>query len=101
MENNPPQGKRFDSYEPEKYSCISVNDDYIAPLLEEISGIEFYWHTVDFKAKGLAYYGITLIPPESTEQLISVLDKNPQLANLKELLTKAKQENKFIIHFGI
>lgn len=36
MNVNPKPNKRYDSYEPEKYDCISVHDDYIGPLLEKL-----------------------------------------------------------------
>ena len=29
MESAPVSGKRYDEYEPKKYNCISVDDDYI------------------------------------------------------------------------
>lgn len=37
MQTAPEKGKRFDNYTPEKYSCISVDDDDIMPLLEKNS----------------------------------------------------------------
>lgn len=51
--------------------------------------------------KGLAYWGITIIPPHSLEKCISIIDGNAQLGELKDLLQKALKENKFVIHFGI
>ncbi|WP_312648942.1 hypothetical protein [Aminipila sp.] len=73
MQSKPIKGVRFDRYEPEKYNCISINDDFIEPLLTELLHIDFYWHTIDVPGKGLAYFGITLIPPESLDSLINVL----------------------------
>ena len=29
MQNPPEQGIRYDEYEPQKYNCISVDDDYV------------------------------------------------------------------------
>lgn len=101
MNVSPKLNKRYDSYEPEKYDCISVHDDYIEPLLEKLAYIECYWHTLDRLEKGLAYYGITLIPPSSMEQFIDCLEKKTGTEELIKLLLKAKEEEKFVIHFGI
>ena len=101
MQTAPQNGRRFDEYEPDKYNCISVNDDYIENILEKLNDIDFYWQTLDVSGKGLAYCGITLIPPSSMEEFISVIENNSKLNELKELLSKAHKENKWIIHFGI
>ena len=63
MNVSPKPHERYDSYEPEKYNCISVHDDCIEPLLDKLEQIESYWHTLERPGKGLACYGITLIPP--------------------------------------
>ena len=65
MKCAPAKGKIFEKYEPLKYNCISVDDEYILPLLEPLSNELFYWHTIDVTGKGLAYCGITLISPKS------------------------------------
>lgn len=101
MQNPPKKGKRYDKYEPKKYKCISVNDDDIENIIKKLSDIDFYWHTLDVAGKGLAYCGITLIPPSSMQSFISVIDDIPELHSLKELLLKALNENKWIIHFGL
>ena len=101
MQTPPKKGKRYDKYEPNKYKCISVNDDYIENIIEKLSYIDFYWHTLDVAGKGLAYCGITLIPPTSMQSFISKIDDIPELHSLKELLLKALDENKWLIHFGL
>lgn len=101
MPQEPPKGVRFDEYEPQKYACISVPDDAIEGVLQELNGIEFYHHVVDEPKKGLAYYGITLIPPTSEQNFIDVIGDNEELANLKALLETAMMFDKWIIHFGI
>lgn len=101
MQSEPIKGIRFDIYEPEKYNCISINDEFIEPLLAELLNIDFYWHTIDVPGKGLEYFGITLIPPESLDSLMNVIFNIADLSLLKELLMKAKADNKFVIHFGI
>lgn len=101
--NNPPvESKRYDEYNPEKYnSVISVDDNYIMRIYDELNKIHMYWHTLKKSQKGLAYYGITLIPPEATTEMLSITEEYPELQQLTHLLQKARAENKYIIHFGI
>lgn len=101
MPQEPPKGVRFDEYEPQKYACISVPDDAIEGISQELNGIEFYHHVVDEPKKGLAYCGITLIPPASEQKFIDVIGDNGKLANLRALLDTALMFDKWIIHFGI
>ena len=77
MQNQPMNKERFDEY------C--------------------YWHTLQNPGKGLAYCGITLIPPESMDILIKILLLQDKLeyTDLIYLANQAKEENKYIIHFGI
>ena len=63
MMDAPQQGKRYDEYEPWKYACISVDDAYLDGVVERLTSIDFYWHTLSVKGKGLAYCGVTLVPP--------------------------------------
>ncbi len=101
METAPEKGKRYDEYEPHKYNCITVNDDYLEDILDEFSNIDFYWHTTDIKGKGIAYSGITLIPPEALTVFSDVIKNKHGLAELYNLTLKAIKENKWIIHFGL
>ncbi len=101
MEAAPEKGRRYDEYEPEKYNCISVNDDYLENILDEFDNIDFYWHTTDIKGKGICYVGITLIPPEVLSDFAYVIKGKNGLSQLYELTMTAKRENKWIIHFGI
>lgn len=101
MPQEPQKGQRYDEYEPQKYACISVHDDVIEGILQDLNGIEFYHHVVGEPKKGLAYYGITLIPPTSEKKFIDVIADNEELANLKALLETALMFDKWIIHFGI
>lgn len=101
MQTPPQEGKRYDEYEPEKYDCISVNDDYLEDIVGNFDHIDFYWHTLAVKGKGIAYCGVTLIPPASINSFVEVIKGVPELAELKELSEKAFRENKWIIHFGL
>ena len=42
MPKAPRYGERYDRYEPEKYACISVDDDYVAAIAERLTAIDFY-----------------------------------------------------------
>ena len=102
MNRAPEHGERYDSYEPEKYSAIAVLDDAIEPVLTECSGLDCFWHTLDWPAKGFTWCGITLIPPESAEEMASIIaDRDTELRKLAELLTNAGAQGKFVICFGI
>ena len=101
MQNAPEQGKRYDEYEPQKYNCISVDDDYVEDIDANLNNIDFFWHTLEWPAKGIAYTGITLIPPTSIQAFIDVIKDVIELSELKELLGKALAEDKWIIHFGL
>ena len=35
MESAPIGGKRYDEYEPKKYNCIAIDDDYIDGIQED------------------------------------------------------------------
>ena len=101
MQTAPKPGTRYDEYEPRKYRCISVDDDLVEPIDADLSNMECYWHTLDAPGKGLAYCGITLIPPHSIHAFIEVIRDNPALSDLLELLEQAQKEHKWVIHFGL
>lgn len=99
MERPPIPGERYDRYEPERYNCICVDDTLIEGL--NFAAINFYWHTLDVPGKGLAYCGITLIPPESMGAVIAVIQNISGLEELTGLFVQTRAKNKFVIHFGI
>jgi len=101
MQTAPENGRRYDEYEPERYNCISVNDDYIEGIVAKFDDTDFFWHTLDVPGKGLAYVGVTLIPPTSMPAFISVIDGAEGLNELKALIEAAHRENKWVIHFGL
>ena len=101
MTDAPQAGKIYDKYEPWKYACISVDNDYLEGVAERLSSIDFYWHTLSVKGKGLAYCGITLIPPCSLKALIDVITDNSELFKLKKMLEKALDNDSWVIHYGL
>ncbi len=101
MPRAPLAGERYDVYEPYRYHCITVDDEIIEKLCRKTADIKVYWHTLDCPAKGLAYCGITLIPPETAGELLAAADGISQLAALRKLLRQARRQSRFMIHFGI
>jgi len=99
--------KKYNSYDPEKYKCISVDDELILRLMESLTTIKTYYHSMNRPEFGLAYHGITLIPPESLpqfrENILSCEKKHrsEQLLALLNVITHAIERRKYLIHFGI
>ncbi len=103
LPHNPPPEKRYDAYEPQKYNCICIDDIFIEPLLADLQDLPCYWHTRQQPGKGLAYFGITLIPPASIGAMLAAIAKHTEMgySSLIQLLCQAEAEGKYIIHFGI
>ncbi|OLS03283.1 hypothetical protein [Tissierella creatinophila] len=103
MQKNPKSEERFDSYEPQKYDCIQIDDDLIELIMMELQSVDCYWHTLQRMEKGLAYCGITLIPPKSMNAFIKVLSSHNSNAYIPliSLANQAEENGKYIIHYGI
>lgn len=101
MQKKPEHGQRYDKYNPEKYHCIEVQDGFLQPLLPSVAALDCFWHSLDVPGKGLAYHGITLIPPQALAELISITGSADGLEQLRELLARALAEKKYVIHLGI
>lgn len=101
------KGYEYCEYEPERYSCISVDDDLIEPLMKEFLIMKTYFHNTSKPKFGLNYIGITLIPQESLKQFREIIistkyfNQSPELIDLANLISKAINENKYIIHYGL
>lgn len=99
--------KDYSSYEPQKYNCISVDDDIINDLAKPLSIMRTYFHSFNRPEYGLAYWGITLIPPESLSLFYEVVissryfNKPVELNNLATLIIKAIEDRKYMIHYGV
>lgn len=101
MQRAPKTGERYDSYEPQKYNCISIASEYIDEITLPLSEIEFYWHTVDVVGKGIAYCGITLISPQSAAKIPDILPYDEVFEPLRQLLKNAISKDRFVIHYGV
>jgi hypothetical protein len=99
--------KRKINYEPQKYNCISVDDEIIIHLNEHLSIMKTYFHSLERPELGLAYWGITIIPPESISMFYDVVTsstlykKSAELNELAYKIIQAKEGNKYMIHFGV
>ena len=101
MAADPLPGERYDCYEPWAYDAISVHDDFIEPLMPILNEIDMFWHTLDVPGKGLAYCGITLIPPVAYPTMMEIIHPAAELQELFELVERAAKEQRYIIHFGL
>lgn len=101
MKSDPVKGCRYDEYVPQKYDCISVDDECVERVAAELIALKCYAHTLDAPIDGLAYCGITLIPPEAIEQFISLIENQAEMTDLRKLLREALKKNRFVIHFGL
>ncbi|MCH4890949.1 short-chain dehydrogenase [Acidaminobacter sp. JC074] len=94
-------------YTPKKYKCICVDDNLIQSIFNELKLMKTYFHELSRKEFGLAYYGITIIPPESLsvfEEILLNAKKTKKYNDLDELLRLVKiglENQKHIIHFGV
>ncbi len=101
MPEDPRPGIQYEEYEPDKYNCIFVEDESLLPILDELKEMKCYWHSIDRQEKGLAYHGVSLIPPESFEIFKCSVSGKDNLQELQDLILEAECEKRYIIHFGV
>jgi len=98
--------KDYGAYEPEKYNCIYIDDEYINDWWERLGLMKTYFHNMNRPSFALARQGVTIIPPESLPlfQDIVVTDRrintDDNLANLAAKIQEAIEADKHMIHFG-
>ncbi|MGE7921264.1 short-chain dehydrogenase [Viridibacillus sp. NPDC093762] len=99
--------KNYIDYKLQEYNYISVDDDIINCLMEQLSIMKTYFHSFKRPEYGLAYSGITIIPPESLSLFYDVVTssryfaKSVELQELASIIIKAIEVKNYIIHFGI
>ncbi|GKX54633.1 hypothetical protein SOASR030_07450 [Leminorella grimontii] len=100
--------ENYDVYEPEKYHCVYIDDDvYINDWWEALLSMKTYFHSMSRPSHALARWGITIIPPESLAKFQQIvlsdrrLKQDPHLMVLAEIIQKAIDGNKHMIHFGV
>lgn len=90
---------------------IRIPDNMISDLYDSMMGVDTFTQSFDRPSKALDICGITLIPPESMDKFINIIKRKTHPNFLKEhrvqiealisLLQKARDENKYVIHYGI
>lgn len=96
-----------EEYMPEKYKCVSIDDDILNNWWERLVTMKSYFHCYSRPETALARYGITLIPPESLDLFYDIVAEDTkekykeQVSSVLEVIRRAKNENKFVIHYGV
>ena len=111
------ENENYEKYEPEKYNCVPIPDDVINDWWESLLSMNvrpFGYETVHTVA--LNRWGVTIIPPESLSFFIEIIKsktslryesnkRNKELARmlntLIDVIQKANNENKHMIHYGV
>lgn len=94
-----------------KYHCIALPDNIINDWWYALTTMKSYFHCCSNSETALDRWGLTLIPPESLEKFADIIRTQTserfsllcqtELNALLDLVEQAKQENKFIIHYGV
>lgn len=75
------------------YSAASLyRNKAVEVLAEQLSDMDTYWHALEVPAKGLAYDGVTLIPPASLDRFLAALKNREGVETLTALVRRAKRE---------
>jgi len=97
-----------ESYEPESYDCIAIDDDlYITDWWDKLILLKTYFHCMSRPDFSLARWGITIIPPESLPAFQQIvledyrINTDNNLVLLADKIQKAIKENKHMIHYGV
>ncbi|WP_425448337.1 hypothetical protein [Dethiothermospora halolimnae] len=101
-----------DEYNPDKYNCISIDDDFLSEIYHnglgnKIKHLKTFAHNPNRPFKDLAYCGITLIPSKSLKYFLDIITeanlkyKSKELEKLIEKISIAIKEDKWMIHYGI
>lgn len=99
--------KDYSDYEPEKYQCIAINDDFINDWWNSLKLIQTYFQCYNRPALALDRWGTTLIPPKSLEPFYDIVASDKRSKTSEELIDfmimirKAISENKYVIHYGV
>ena len=101
------QDKAYEGYEPDKYDCISLHDAIILNFIDALTIMPTYFHRLERPSFGLAYHGITIIPPASLPLFLDLVlqsDAWKRYAELDNLAVKIKEAirlQRYMIHYGI
>lgn len=94
-------------YDPQKYNCVSIDDDLLNDWWNQLVLIKTYFHCYDRPNLALARWGVTLIPPESLKSFYMIISNDKrskssaELINLMLLIRTAISKNRYVIHYGV
>ena len=72
--------KEYIKYEPEKYNCVTIDDDiYIDDWWEDLSKMRTYFGDLNTPNVSLDRHGVTLIPPESLSIFETIVSNDPRI----------------------
>ena len=57
MMTDPASEQIFEEYEPDKYDCIAVDDEYVQAVAEKLARVSVYWHGLDRPESGWRIMG--------------------------------------------
>lgn len=75
--------------------------------MKSLSLMKTYFHSLNRPNYGLAYHGITIIPPESLSMFLDIIlsvkdsKQHNNINQLSKKIIQAKNENTYMIHYGI
>lgn len=101
------KNKDYGIYEPEKYNCISIEDNWMNLLYKPLLIMKTYFGDFSKPMTSFSRWGVTLIPPESLDIFYDTVVSLPQFhsseefADLATIIYDAQQKDKYVIHFGV
>lgn len=104
LQSGPTVEDEYDSTMLSWLVSVGVEDDVLESIRERQQFIPTFYGSLKRRGKGLAYYGVTLIPPDSLAVFQDVLefsDVEKTVMELIALVKQAREKNRYIIHFGI
>lgn len=103
----PDADRSYDQWEPERYHCVAIDDDYLDDWWPRLTQMRTFYHSLSRPGTALARWGVTLIPPESLPVFLSAVTADarfhadPALAALAGTIQAAICQHAFLIHFGV
>jgi len=94
---------------------LKIYDQFIMEHYDVFKKVEMYWNDTHKKGGGFNYYGVTILTPEMTKNLIDEIERflenneseeaeyflGEEYNQLMVIFNKSISENKYVIHFGI
>ena len=92
------------------FSCVSVPDDIVNEWIPLTKDIPTYFRCLTNPNYGIDHWGITLIPPKSTQMFADVIRQHnntlpnkeaPEIKELLKLMQQVYTADQYVISFGI